>query len=358
VLQGRLFGLTGGHSVTTGDYSGGASQVSLPHIIGDMEVYSPHTLATMGPGEKLFYERCTLCHVPRGPGDFSKNQWQDITPTMFQRAGLDEAQRRTVLDFLLQSLAPSGLFAVRHGALALGQRLAALRADGATLAQRLGERGTLLLGAGGRSIEQATGASRLAADRGMAGFLAVAALLFAALLLSLWLILRSHLVGRLQEMESLVRSLGRGDLDVVIRPMDRVTRWHRWPMRWSSSAAMPASAPGWSRPCSTTRRPWSRRCRLAPPNSAAATCCWSARWPNTRWRAARPRKPTGRRTSSSVPSATSCARRWTTCSRCSGSPPAPRAWRWCATSPTTCRSASSAIGANSTRSCSTPSAMR
>ena len=130
MLQGRLFGLTGGHSVTTGDYSGGASQVSLPHIIGDMEVYSPHTLATMGPGEKLFYERCTLCHVPRGPGDFSKTQWQDITPTMFQRAGLDEAQRRTVLDFLLQSLAPSGLFAVRHGALALGQRLAALRADG------------------------------------------------------------------------------------------------------------------------------------------------------------------------------------------------------------------------------------
>ncbi|MHB1375519.1 MAG: molybdopterin-dependent oxidoreductase [Thauera sp.] len=43
VLQGRLFGLIGGHSVTTGDYSGGASQISLPHIIGDMEVYSPQT---------------------------------------------------------------------------------------------------------------------------------------------------------------------------------------------------------------------------------------------------------------------------------------------------------------------------
>lgn len=43
VLQGRLFNLIGGHSVTTGDYSAGASQVSLPHIIGDMEVYSPQT---------------------------------------------------------------------------------------------------------------------------------------------------------------------------------------------------------------------------------------------------------------------------------------------------------------------------
>ena len=61
------------------------------------------TMATMGPGEKLFYERCTLCHVPREPADFSKNQWLGITPTMFQRAGLDEVQRRTVLEFLMRS---------------------------------------------------------------------------------------------------------------------------------------------------------------------------------------------------------------------------------------------------------------
>ncbi|SFZ98798.1 Anaerobic dimethyl sulfoxide reductase chain A [hydrothermal vent metagenome] len=43
VLQGRLFSLLGGHSVTKGDYSAGASQISLPHIIGDMEVYSPQS---------------------------------------------------------------------------------------------------------------------------------------------------------------------------------------------------------------------------------------------------------------------------------------------------------------------------
>ncbi len=43
VLQGRFFGLIGGQSITKGDYSGGASQISLPHIIGDMEVYSPQT---------------------------------------------------------------------------------------------------------------------------------------------------------------------------------------------------------------------------------------------------------------------------------------------------------------------------
>lgn len=43
VLQGRFFNLIGGQSTTTGDYSGGASQVILPHVIGDMEVYSPQT---------------------------------------------------------------------------------------------------------------------------------------------------------------------------------------------------------------------------------------------------------------------------------------------------------------------------
>lgn len=43
VLQGRFFNLFGGSSMTIADYSAGASQVSLPFIIGDMEVYSPQT---------------------------------------------------------------------------------------------------------------------------------------------------------------------------------------------------------------------------------------------------------------------------------------------------------------------------
>ena len=59
--------------------------------------------ASMTPGEKLFYERCTLCHVPREPGDYSQKQWQGITQSMFPRAGLDEAQRKLVLDFLFKN---------------------------------------------------------------------------------------------------------------------------------------------------------------------------------------------------------------------------------------------------------------
>ncbi|WP_127115152.1 molybdopterin-dependent oxidoreductase [Shimia sediminis] len=40
VLQGRLINLMGGCTNTAGDWSAGAGQVVMPHIIGDMEVYS------------------------------------------------------------------------------------------------------------------------------------------------------------------------------------------------------------------------------------------------------------------------------------------------------------------------------
>ena len=43
VLQGRFFNLLGGCSMTTGDYSGGAAQIIMPYVIGDMEVYSAQT---------------------------------------------------------------------------------------------------------------------------------------------------------------------------------------------------------------------------------------------------------------------------------------------------------------------------
>jgi trimethylamine-N-oxide reductase (cytochrome c) len=43
VLQGRLMNLIGGCTNTSGDWSAGASQIALPRIIGDMEVYSPQS---------------------------------------------------------------------------------------------------------------------------------------------------------------------------------------------------------------------------------------------------------------------------------------------------------------------------
>ena len=40
VLQGRFFNVIGGQSITKGDYSSGAAQILLPHILGDIETYS------------------------------------------------------------------------------------------------------------------------------------------------------------------------------------------------------------------------------------------------------------------------------------------------------------------------------
>jgi trimethylamine-N-oxide reductase (cytochrome c) len=62
--------------------------------------------AGLTPGEKLFYERCTLCHVPREPGDYTVKQWHGITESMFPRAGLSDQERALVLDFLEKNAKP------------------------------------------------------------------------------------------------------------------------------------------------------------------------------------------------------------------------------------------------------------
>ena len=59
--------------------------------------------AEMGPGEKMFYERCTVCHGPRDVGAFTQLQWKAITPSMFPRAGLDDGEQALVMDFLMKN---------------------------------------------------------------------------------------------------------------------------------------------------------------------------------------------------------------------------------------------------------------
>ncbi len=61
--------------------------------------------ANMEPGEKMFYERCTVCHGPRDPAGFTRQQWKGILPSMFERAGLDDDERAMVSDFLMKNAA-------------------------------------------------------------------------------------------------------------------------------------------------------------------------------------------------------------------------------------------------------------
>ncbi|WP_371225083.1 molybdopterin-dependent oxidoreductase [Roseovarius sp. 2305UL8-3] len=62
-------------------------------------------MADMGPGEKIFFERCTVCHAPREVTHYTQQQWKGITPSMFPRAGLDEAEAALVMDYLMENAA-------------------------------------------------------------------------------------------------------------------------------------------------------------------------------------------------------------------------------------------------------------
>ena len=63
-------------------------------------------MASMSPGEKIFYQRCTVCHGPRDPAQFTPRQWQGITQSMFPRAGLNEEEKKLVREFLMQNAKP------------------------------------------------------------------------------------------------------------------------------------------------------------------------------------------------------------------------------------------------------------
>lgn len=59
----------------------------------------------MSPGERTFYERCTVCHSPRDPAGHTRLQWKAITESMFPRAGLEGEEAQAVMDFLMQNAA-------------------------------------------------------------------------------------------------------------------------------------------------------------------------------------------------------------------------------------------------------------
>jgi trimethylamine-N-oxide reductase (cytochrome c) len=89
-----------------------------PAIIEDMEVaaidddvlgldrlgdLTAALMADMTPGEKMFFERCTVCHAPREVTHYTQQQWKGIVPSMFERAGLDDGERALVMDYLMKN---------------------------------------------------------------------------------------------------------------------------------------------------------------------------------------------------------------------------------------------------------------
>ncbi|MCK9985784.1 MAG: two-component system, OmpR family, sensor histidine kinase TorS [Azoarcus sp.] len=109
-----------------------------------------------------------------------------------------------------------GLFATRGQRLDLVRSFMQLRDDGAAQAAQLAEQAGALVVAAHRAIDVAGDQSKRAVERGIIGFLAVGALLFFALMATLWVLFRYHVLGRLQGMETTVRALASGDYDVRI----------------------------------------------------------------------------------------------------------------------------------------------
>ncbi|MDT3672518.1 MAG: ATP-binding protein [Aromatoleum sp.] len=135
---------------------------------------------------------------------------QDIPDPARKRSGIVE------YEVLASAVEPDGLFALSQDRLERAGAFRRLRDDGAALGAQLTEQVGALVSAARVAIDAAGGESKRAVDRGMIGFLAVAAMLFFALIATLWVLFRHHLLGRLQGMEAAVRALGRGDFDVAI----------------------------------------------------------------------------------------------------------------------------------------------
>ena len=70
------------------------------------EALREKAIASMSPGEKIFYQRCTVCHGPRDPAQFTPRQWQGITQSMFPRAGLTPEEQKLVREFLMKNAKP------------------------------------------------------------------------------------------------------------------------------------------------------------------------------------------------------------------------------------------------------------
>jgi len=79
-----------------------AIDVAALKLVTRAQAIKGAALGPMSPGEKLFYARCTLCHVAREPGDYTMSQWRGITQSMFPRAGLDDHEKQLVLKFLAE----------------------------------------------------------------------------------------------------------------------------------------------------------------------------------------------------------------------------------------------------------------
>lgn len=123
---------------------------------------------------------------------------------------------RNLQHILAAAMTTDGLFDTHRERLALTGDIAQSQQLGNQYSSRLNEQATELLRAAAWAIDHASSEAEKAVDKGLVGFLVVAALLLLTLIATLWALMRHHIIGRLHGMEVAVRAISTGDLDVNI----------------------------------------------------------------------------------------------------------------------------------------------
>jgi two-component system, OmpR family, sensor histidine kinase TorS len=143
-----------------------------------------------------------------------KRRLDDIRDPSLKKAGLGHYQT------LVVARAKDGIFSGQGELIAQLNQLQSLRANVGQLVFKLNEQASALVATGGKSIDVAGKAARGAVDRGLLGFLTVAILLLLALAVTVWVVFRYHLLGRLRGMERAVRALSTGNFDIELATTD------------------------------------------------------------------------------------------------------------------------------------------
>ncbi len=60
------------------------------------------TMVSTDDREILYKEKCSGCHKLYLKSDFSKEEWENKLPQMFQEANLNEEEKKLIYDYILK----------------------------------------------------------------------------------------------------------------------------------------------------------------------------------------------------------------------------------------------------------------
>ena len=78
---------------------GGIKEVPNPSVA--MAKKSAKPLSQLQRGHEIYMLKCGECHVYQLPQNLDVDEWQETVPKMIKHAGLESADEKAVLDYLI-----------------------------------------------------------------------------------------------------------------------------------------------------------------------------------------------------------------------------------------------------------------